>query len=128
VLVYVQHGKSVQAAFFAPDGSGRLVTTCYDDLVRIWAPTAAKGATTQVRVKFRAGVESASVGLGPNPSRSAGRTQRRRHVPSLGSGGATASLTGAHTNPYGCRKSPGCESQRKILSKSWEKVTSPKKL
>jgi hypothetical protein len=33
-----------------------------------------------------------------------------------------------HTRLYGCNKSAGGDSQRKILSKSWEKVTSPKEL
>ena len=33
-----------QAAFFAPDGSGRLATTCYDDLVRIWTPSKDKAS------------------------------------------------------------------------------------
>jgi hypothetical protein len=38
-------------------------------------------------------------------------------------------VVGYHTRPCGWKEvPPGCDSQRKILSKSWEKVTSPKKL
>ena len=40
---------------------------------------------------------------------------------------ATASLVGAHT-PMRLQEVPGCDSQRKILSNSWERVTSPKEL
>ena len=39
----LQHTKSCQAAYFAPDGSGNLLTTCYDDLLRIWRPKASPG-------------------------------------------------------------------------------------
>ena len=37
-LSRLQHSKSCQAAYFAPDGSGNLLTTCYDDLLRVWRP------------------------------------------------------------------------------------------
>ena len=39
----LQHSKSCQAAYFAPDGSGNLLTTCYDDLLRVWRPKASPG-------------------------------------------------------------------------------------
>ena len=38
--VLVWTGKSVQAAYFSPNGSGQIVTTCYDDLLRVWSPGA----------------------------------------------------------------------------------------
>jgi hypothetical protein len=31
------HSKSCQMATWAPDGSGRLLTTCYDDALRVWS-------------------------------------------------------------------------------------------
>lgn len=37
-LSRLQHSKSCQAAYFAPNGSGELLTTCYDDLIRVWRP------------------------------------------------------------------------------------------
>ena len=43
-LSRLQHGKSCQAAYWSPDGAGHLLTTCYDDLLRVWRP-AGKGAT-----------------------------------------------------------------------------------
>jgi hypothetical protein len=39
----LQHSKSCQAAYFAPDGSGHLLTTCYDDLLRVWKPKPSPG-------------------------------------------------------------------------------------
>lgn len=39
----LQHSKSCQAAYFAPDGSGHLLTTCYDDLLRVWRPKPSPG-------------------------------------------------------------------------------------
>jgi len=38
-LARLSHGKSVQAAYWAPVGAARLLTTCYDDRLRIWADT-----------------------------------------------------------------------------------------
>lgn len=38
------HSKSCQGAAWAPDGSGRLLTTCYDDTLRIWDGLAFSGA------------------------------------------------------------------------------------
>ena len=32
------HAKSSQAAYWCPDGSGALLTTCYDDALRVWKP------------------------------------------------------------------------------------------
>jgi len=32
------HSKSSQAAYWCPDGSGALLTTCYDDALRVWNP------------------------------------------------------------------------------------------
>lgn len=32
------HAKSSQAAYWCPDGSGALLTTCYDDALRVWRP------------------------------------------------------------------------------------------
>ena len=37
-LSRLQHSKSCQAAYFSPDGKGSLLTTCYDDLLRVWRP------------------------------------------------------------------------------------------
>ena len=39
----LQHSKSCQAAYFSPDGSGNLLTTCYDDLLRVWRPKPSPG-------------------------------------------------------------------------------------
>lgn len=39
----LRHSKSCQAAYFAPDGSGNLLTTCYDDLLRVWRPKPSPG-------------------------------------------------------------------------------------
>ena len=44
-LSRLQHGKSCQAAYWSPDGAGHLLTTCYDDLLRVWRPAGGKGAT-----------------------------------------------------------------------------------
>lgn len=32
----LEHAKSCQGAYFAPDGSSRVLTTCYDDHLRVW--------------------------------------------------------------------------------------------
>ena len=42
------HSKSSQAAYWCPDGSGALLTTCYDDALRVWNPdqNAAKPSVT----------------------------------------------------------------------------------
>lgn len=42
------HARSCQAAYFAPDGSQRLLTTCYDDCLRVFGP---KGSQAEVRIK-----------------------------------------------------------------------------
>ncbi|CEG01596.1 WD40 repeat [Ostreococcus tauri] len=34
----IPHSKSSQAAYWCPDGSGALLTTCYDDALRVWNP------------------------------------------------------------------------------------------
>jgi len=41
------HNKSCQGAFFAPDGSQRVLTTCYDDYLRVWS-LKAKEASVRV--------------------------------------------------------------------------------
>jgi WD40 repeat protein len=33
------HAKSSQAAYWNPNGSGALLTTCYDDALRVWRPS-----------------------------------------------------------------------------------------
>ena len=43
-LSRLQHTKSCQAAYFAPNGSGELLTTCYDDLIRVWRPKSGAAA------------------------------------------------------------------------------------
>jgi WD repeat-containing protein 76 len=37
-LETLEHNKSCQSAYFAPDGSQRLLVTCYDDTVRVYSP------------------------------------------------------------------------------------------
>ncbi|KXZ50254.1 hypothetical protein GPECTOR_17g892 [Gonium pectorale] len=39
-LSVLRHGKSCHAAYWAPDGSRRLLSTSYDDTIRIWADPA----------------------------------------------------------------------------------------
>ena len=40
------HRKSSQAAYWCPDGSGALLTTCYDDALRVWRPDLSAAAPT----------------------------------------------------------------------------------
>jgi WD40 repeat protein len=40
------HRKSSQAAYWCPDGSGALLTTCYDDALRVWHPDRSAAAPT----------------------------------------------------------------------------------
>jgi WD40 repeat protein len=40
------HRKSSQAAYWCPDGSGALLTTCYDDALRVWRPDRSTDAPT----------------------------------------------------------------------------------
>ena len=42
------HARACQAAYFAPDGSHRLLTTCYDDCLRVFGP---KGTQPEVRIR-----------------------------------------------------------------------------
>jgi hypothetical protein len=51
-LASLAHGKSCQSAFFAPDGSTRLLSTSYDDTLTVWhgfGSGAAPEALTRVR-------------------------------------------------------------------------------
>lgn len=43
-LCAVSHDKSCQAAFFCPDGSRRLLTTSWDNTLRVWSNVGKKGA------------------------------------------------------------------------------------
>ena len=40
-------GKSCQGAFWAPDGSDRLLVTCYDSAVRVWSGAGAGGGAPE---------------------------------------------------------------------------------
>merc|ERR1711924_82272 len=42
------HTRSCQAAYFAPDGSQRVLTTCYDDCLRVFG---SKGTQPEVRIR-----------------------------------------------------------------------------
>lgn len=46
-LSTLRHGKSCQAAYFAPDGSERLLTTSYDDSLTVWRPDGSKAASVK---------------------------------------------------------------------------------
>jgi len=62
----LEHSKSCQAAAWAPDGTGRLLTTCYDDTLRIWERLHIQGdgagASTE-RGKRSAGTREAAPAL-----------------------------------------------------------------
>ena len=45
------HSKSVQAAYFEPGGSSRLLTTCYDDFIRVWDDVLGAKPSCPIRVK-----------------------------------------------------------------------------
>ena len=50
-LAELAHGKSVQSAYFAPAGSARLLSTSYDDTLRIWS--AEQGGAWAAAVKIK---------------------------------------------------------------------------
>ena len=50
-VVTLPHGKSCQSAFFAPDGSKRLLVTSYDDTLSVWADPTAGAATKLNSIK-----------------------------------------------------------------------------
>ncbi|KAG2436241.1 hypothetical protein HXX76_006552 [Chlamydomonas incerta] len=49
-LSLLRHAKSCHAAYWAPDGSKRLLSTSYDDTLRVWADPATGGAADGSRL------------------------------------------------------------------------------
>lgn len=47
----LSHGKTCQSAYFAPAGAARLVTTSYDDTLRVWGGVGAKAECEAVVIK-----------------------------------------------------------------------------
>lgn len=45
------HGKTCQSAYFAPAGETRLVTTSYDDMLRIWSGVGSAGECSALTIK-----------------------------------------------------------------------------